>query len=66
MLENKVIVGGEGRESPFDRNDEEEFCWHRQGRAAVIGLQSGDISAEPRPNLLERPENQAFPVIEGD
>jgi len=32
----------------------------------VSGLQSRDCSAEPRRNLLKRPENQAFPVIQAD
>jgi hypothetical protein len=64
--ENKEIGGGESHESPLERKDDGEFCAYRQGRAAVSGLQSSDRSAEPRRNLPKRPENWAFPVIQGD
>ncbi|CAK11628.1 hypothetical protein pRL70100 (plasmid) [Rhizobium johnstonii 3841] len=63
MPENKEIGGGEGQENPFECKDDGEFCAHRQGRAALSGLQSRDVSPEPSRNLLERPENKAFPVI---
>ncbi|OWK24744.1 hypothetical protein AJ87_18545 [Rhizobium yanglingense] len=64
MPENKEIGGGEGPQSRFTRKDDGEFCAHRHERAAASGLQSRDRSTEPGRNLLERPENQAFPVIQ--
>lgn len=66
MPENKEIGGRDGHEGPFARKDNEELWAHRQGRAALSGLQSRDVSADPRRNLLKRPENQAFPVIQVD
>ncbi|API55169.1 hypothetical protein BMW22_26645 (plasmid) [Rhizobium leguminosarum] len=66
MPENKEIGGGEGHESPLEREDHGEFYAHRQGRAALNGLKSEDCSAEPRRNLRKRPENQAFPVVQDD
>ncbi|NKK38980.1 hypothetical protein GFL72_30940 [Rhizobium leguminosarum bv. viciae] len=66
MPKTRAFGGGEGQEVSPERKIVEKFAFARQERAAVSGLQSRDRSAEPRRNLLERPENQAFPVIQGD
>jgi len=34
--------------------------------SAQRGSNSRSYSADPRPNLPERPENQAFPLIQAD
>ena len=63
--ENKEIRGGEDHGSPRERNDDGELCALRQGSATLSGPNYEDGYAEPRRNLLERPENQAFPIILG-
>lgn len=66
MPENKEIGGGQAGESQLSEKMMEGFAGHRRGRAALVGPQSRSVSAEPRRNRLRTPENQAFPVIQGD
>ena len=66
MAENKEFGGGEGLRSATRAGDRRVSAFTREETGAHGGFHGGSYSTDPGRNLPKRPENQGFPVIQGD
>jgi len=57
---------GRGKKEWAELDDEEEIRILPETRTPVSVPSNSGYSADPRRNLLGRPENRAFPLIQGD